>query len=402
MSNKKNLKKGTKGVIERNIDESWLQYCETEDQVKVITTRINSRSNTETAKKLNIGRKIVDRVVSRIRYIRENIEPISSENYQSESPLYLKGTSTLLDSEGKVVLQWLKTDLSKDKQLQMMHKAFKDLIEDSFKDFNFKIPFDKPANTNEDLICVYPIADMHLGLRSSASITGEDYDLQKGVELLRSNMDRLVASSPNTKKALLVNLGDFVHIDDRSNSTPTNNNQLDVDGDWICIVRESVRILVELIVKLLSKHEQVIVRNAIGNHDPHVALFLSLYLEGWFKDDPRVIIESQPNHFWFYKFGKNLFGVTHGDTVKASELPEIMAADVEPSWWADSKHRVWLTGHMHHEITKEFRTCVVKTFGTLAAKDAWNLKSGYRSKRQIKSFVYHKDKGEIQSNTIIL
>ena len=58
--------------------------------------------------------------------------------------------------------------------------------------------------------------------------------------------------------------------------------------------------------------------------------------------------------FQYFTFGKNLIGVTHGDTAKMPDLGSIMATD-RPREWGDSIHRYWLTGHVHHDQVKEYR-----------------------------------------------
>ena len=76
-----------------------------------------------------------------------------------------------------------------------------------------------------------------------------------------------------------------------------------------------------------------------------------------------------------------------------------MASDAA-EFWSDTEFRYWYIGHVHHQQVKEFRTCIIESFGTLASKDAWHYSSGYRSQRQIKFKVLHKDYGEIQEGTI--
>ena len=48
----------------------------------------------------------------------------------------------------------------------------------------------------------------------------------------------------------------------------------------------------------------------------------------------------------WHRFGKNLIGVTHGDTVKAQQLGPVMACD-RPEDWGETAYRFWYTGHVH-------------------------------------------------------
>lgn len=101
----------------------------------------------------------------------------------------------------------------------------------------------------------------------------------------------------------------------------------------------------------------------------------------------------------YYKFGKNLIGITHGHTIKAEKLGEVMSVDCKDDW-SSTDHRYFYTGHVHHQSVKEFSNCIVETFNTLTGKDAWHAGQGYRSKQSMKSITLHKDYGEISRNTV--
>jgi len=124
-----------------------------------------------------------------------------------------------------------------------------------------------------------------------------------------------------------------------------------------------------------------------------------MILDAYYHKEKRVEVDVSPNHYWYYEFGKNLFGSTHGDTIKMEALGEIMAHDM-PEAWGRTQFRHWLTGHIHHRKVQEFRGCQVESFNTLAGRDAWHHKSGYRSKRNMQSIVYHKEYGEQERHTI--
>ena len=101
--------------------------------------------------------------------------------------------------------------------------------------------------------------------------------------------------------------------------------------------------------------------------------------------------------FISYRFGNTLIGSTHGDGAKLPDLPLIMANDA-PNDWAKAEHRVWHVGHFHHNqrfAQKDLVGCEVETHRTLAASDAWHHHSGYRSKKDMKAIVYHRDMGEV-------
>ena len=255
-------------------------------------------------------------------------------------------------------------------------------------------PTAPPTNFDADLLTVIPMGDPHFGLLTWAQEVGDSFDLKIAEDLTFRAVDRLCALTPSSQTAMLLNLGDYYHADNGSNRTPQSGNSLDVDGRFQLIAQVGLRALVRCVRRLLEKHAKVIVRNNRGNHDPHQAYMLSLALDALFTDEPRVEVEMTPASFYYFRFGKTLIGSTHGDGAKLADLPLIMASDV-PSDWAASTWRVWHCGHFHHDQLKDHPGCTVETHRTLAANDAWHRHHGYRSARDMKAVIYHREHGEI-------
>ena len=376
------------------VTSEFLKFCVNDHERNIIEIRKDCKSNNEAAKLLGISRQSIDRIIKRVKARMRNLDL-----------LYIKGTSTLYDDEGNVKLQWVKTDIDKDTRIQALLEVTEDLLKE-IKNERKKVSYDinskkesKKEIKNEDILVVYPIGDLHLGMFSWDEETGENYDLEIAQELLDKAFVKMIKSAPSSKIAILANLGDFFHIDDTRNETLRSGNRLDVDSRYPKILKTGLKLIINIIEKLLEKHDKIIIRNAIGNHDPHTTFFLNEYIKAWFCSTDRIEIKDENKTFWFYKFGKNLIGITHGDTCKLNDLPEIMASDAA-EFWSDTEFRYWYIGHVHHQQVKEFRTCIIESFGTLASKDAWHYSSGYRSQRQIKFKVLHKDYGEIQEGTI--
>jgi len=242
------------------------------------------------------------------------------------------------------------------------------------------------------------IGDHHLGMLSWDKETGEDWDMDIAERMLCDAVDALVGLAPETDEAMIVNVGDFFHADNYEGTTKSGH-ALDVDTRWSRLVRVGIRTMKRCIETALTKHARVRVINEIGNHDERTSIMLSLALLEFYSNDDRVTVDESPSPFHYYRFGKNLIGVTHGNRVKAADLPGVMAADRAEDWGA-TEFRRWITGHVHHDQTKEYRGCIVETFRTLAAKDAWHHASGYRSGRDMKCLVLHTDHGEILRHTV--
>lgn len=251
-----------------------------------------------------------------------------------------------------------------------------------------------PKRADEDLMCIYPLGDPHFGMHAWWQDAGEDFDLKQAEKLTCGAVDRLVASAPPAKTALLLNLGDMFHADNQKNQSQSGH-QLDVDGRWSKVQRVGLQAMIYCARRLLEKHEIVVVRINRGNHDGHSSYALSLMLSCYFHGEPRIEVDLSPATMWYYQFGKVLIGSTHGDTIKGPDMIPVMAAD-RPAEWGATAHRYIYVGHVHHQDVKEYRGGVVEYFRTLAARDAWHAGQGYRAGRDMRLIVLHREHGEIE------
>jgi hypothetical protein len=174
---------------------------------------------------------------------------------------------------------------------------------------------------------------------------------------------------------------------------------LDADGRYAKMIRVGILVMRQCIEAALAKHKTVRVVNVIGNHDETGALWLSVLLSILYQNEPRVAVETSPALFSYVEFGKTLIGLHHGHTCKPNALPAVMAAD-QPEAWGRTTYRYWYLGHVHHQSVFEFPGCVVETFNTLAAKDAYATAGGWRSRENMKAILLHKEHGEVGRNTV--
>lgn len=310
--------------------------------------------------------------------------------------MFVKGRSVLLDSEGNVKLQWVKTDKKFD--AEMMKGIITDLCEElpSLP----PVPYESKKYKNSDLLTVYPMGDPHFGLYAWDEETeGGDFDLSIAERDLCEAMDRLVASSPPSENALIINLGDFFEADNMQGITMRSGHKLDTDTRWLKVLRTGIRALIRCVQSALMKHKNVTVICAIGNHDDHSSMFLMTILSHLFEKEKRLTIYDAPTIKHYFHWESILIGVHHGHTIKMSELAKQMPYD-RPQEFAHSKHRYWWTGHIHQDRKLEDQGVLIESARTLAARNAWAASLGYRSGRDAKAVVYHKDFGEVERHTV--
>jgi hypothetical protein len=294
------------------------------------------------------------------------------------------------DGSKKLTGQWVKTQRDDDARIEVLLEALHGLAE-PFRGLADPAP-PAPGDFADDVMCVYPLGDPHVGMLAWAAETGENFDLEIAERDLVTAVDKLVELAPPSREGVLMNLGDYIHADNYEGTT-TKGTKVDTDGRWPKVVRVGIRIMRRMVEKMLTKHDRVRVICEIGNHDRQTALLVAIALEGYYEREPRVFVDTSPSPYHWIRFGKSLIGVTHGDGARGDALPMVMAAD-RPADWGETRHRYWYCGHIHHDTLKEHRGAViVESFRTLAARDNWHHGQGYRSGRDLKCDVFHREHG---------
>jgi hypothetical protein len=307
----------------------------------------------------------------------------------------IKGISTLYGPDGEQRAQWVKTTEDAAAKAERMEQIARAWIDEMPR----VVATQAPAFHHDDMLTFYPQGDPHAGLRAWAAETGQHFDLKEFERVQIAAVEALVRRSPPAAIAIFNDKGDSTHADNRKNRTPRSGHELDVDGRHSEVIRVAQRVKRRQIQMMLEHHQQVIVRIDPGNHDEETALLLAMLIEAHYEHEPRVQVITSPNPYWYYRFGKCLFGTCHGDGAKGSALPLIMANDV-PDLWGATEHRIWFVGHVHHKDIKDYTGCTVEYHRTLAAPDAYSNHAGYRSKRSMEAITYHGQHGEAERHTV--
>lgn len=308
----------------------------------------------------------------------------------------LRGVSTYVDKDGNVRGQWVKTREDRPTREEVLERLISDLPP--------KVPNRDvssppvPDGLDDSLLAAYVMGDPHLGMLAWRKETqDEDFDLPTAEHTLTEAMRYLVAQGRPARGALIVNLGDFFHADNFAGVTSRGGHQLDVDTRWPKLLRVGLRCMINLVELALARHEHVRVINEIGNHDDHSSFFLSVALDAYFSDEPRVDVDLSPARFHYVRHGKCLIGVTHGHATgakTAKDLEAIMAVD-RAQEWGETEHRYWWTGHIHHKSAQDARGSSAEAFRTLAPLDAYAANEGYRGRREMTRITLHAEHGEV-------
>jgi hypothetical protein len=298
----------------------------------------------------------------------------------------VRGVSTLVGPDGETKGQWIKTSAA-DRGREEMLDAIRKLGEAMPR-----IPAaPAPIDTAADLLCVYAVGDPHIGMLAWHEDAGESFDLDIAEARLTTAIDTLVTGAPPAGEALLVLIGDNTHSDGQHNTT-TKGTRVDVDGRTAKMMRVAVRTCRRSIDRILEKHARCTVIVERGNHDELLSLMLAMGLSLAYEHESRVTIDTSPEMFHWFRFGKVLIGTHHGHNAKPMDLLGVMAVD-RAHEWSETEHRRFYCGHYHHIMTKEVPGLVVDYLPTLASSDAWHRSMGYRSQRAMYMDVFHREEG---------
>jgi hypothetical protein len=371
------------------VDEKLKQYA-TPRQLEILEAIERTGSQRSAAKELGIARGTIFNMMQAVkkRAAKSGHSPEHDMTRTVPDGFLVKGVSTMYAKDGTIAAQWVKSGLDYQRQEAILREAF-----EGMSDALPKVP------ARPKLMACYPIGDAHIGMYSWSEETGDDWDLKIAERLHCTAMAHLVESAPATEDAVIINLGDWYHADNMEGVTTRSGHNLDMDSRFAKMARVGVKIMRQCIESALKKHKRVRVINATGNHDDTTSLMLAICLANVYENEPRVVIETSPSGFHYFRHGKVLVGIHHGHSTKAERLPGVMAADRAKDW-GESEFRYWWTGHVHHQSLKDYAGVSVESFRVLAAKDAYAHWGGYRAPRDMKCIVLHSEYGEVARNTV--
>lgn len=374
--------------------EELKEFCNTDSQSKVIDALIKHGTQPKAAKALNKSKGTISNTLERIRKnaAKRGWSPEFDMTKKTAPGFAVKGTSTLYDKEGKQIIQWVKTNAEIESNIEIAKQ-----VVDVFKS---DLPVYKPAKfaenslLNDQLLNNFIISDFHLGMLAWGEEAGDDWDLDVAEDLLIKWFDQAIESSPNARKAVLTNLGDFLHWDGMEAVTPSSGHVLDADSRFQKLVRVAIRLIRSVIDKLLVTHEEVHCIMATGNHDLASSVWLREMIAHVYENEPRLTVDLSPDVYYCVEHGDTSLFVHHGHKRRISNISDVMAGKFREVF-GRTKFSYCHTGHLHHAELKETNLMVVEQHRTLAAKDAYASQGGYLSGRDAQVITYHKAYGEV-------
>lgn len=303
----------------------------------------------------------------------------------------VKGVSALVDADGRIVQQWVKTRETPSAI------DIAETLKAAFIDYEpAAAPQAAPAVSDVDLLTLIPCNDWHINLLTWGRETGTNWDLKIAERVIGDGIDDAIERSPSAGIAIVLGGGDLTHSDNSENRTARSGNVLDVDGRYPLGIEVACRLKVRTVDGALRRNRRVIVRVLPGNHDEHTAVAVAYFLLAWYRNEPRVTVDVDPSLFFYHQHGDVMLAATHGHTVKLQNMPQIMAHR-RAKMWGDTKFRYCHGFHIHHQskFATEGGGVICESHQAPIPQDAWHYGAGFLSGRSLQTITYHARYGEI-------
>lgn len=301
------------------------------------------------------------------------------------------GESVMTDKEGNVILKWTKTSKDKEKLEALMRAAM-----DAFTEELPRVdPTPEETSKYRESLALYPVFDMHLGAMAHKHECGENWDTSTAEKVMNDFFDYAVACAPFSEKAVLLIGGDMLHSDGLEAVTPASGHVLDQDSRYAKLVYVAIRAVRRAIELMLKKHKEVEIQIIEGNHDQSGMIWLRAAMAAAYEKEPRVYVDVSPRVVHHTQYGKTFLAYHHGHTVRKPETLLMMCAADWREDFGNSKTMYAHVGHFHHQTVTETSLGIVEVHSTMAAKDAYAARGGWRSRRRAAVIIYDKEHGEI-------
>lgn len=318
--------------------------------------------------------------------------PEHGEVFKVPHGMRLKGVTALTDAEGRIMHmhQMAREATGRDPL------AIVDLLKDAFKDYTPAAePIPAPTAAASSLLTLLPCNDWHVNMAAWGKQVGINWDLKIAEPIIGNAAVDVIKRSPSSRIGVVLGGGDLMHINGKKAET-ANGTPQDIDSRYEKGIEVLQRLMVRTIDAARERYEFVIVRILKGNHDEDPSVAIAHFLRAWYRNEPRVTVDTSPSLFWTYRFGSVMLAATHGHTVKIGDMPMIMAHRWAEDWGA-TKFRYAHGFHVHHtsKVATEGNGVLCETHQAPIPQDAWHYGSGYLSGRSLQAITYHEQFGEI-------
>ncbi len=302
-------------------------------------------------------------------------------------------------------------------------RPFSDVIREAVEEAREAAPEGppRPATAGEHLL-VIDLADVHIGKLSVRTETGYEYKREiarhRVIEGTRALLN--LAKPMGIKRILFVLGNDILHIDD-SRGLTTSGTPQDTDGSIFEMWKDARLCLIDAI-RMCQDVADVDLIHCMSNHDWKMGWALSQAIGAFFYHYPAVKASDynlSEAHRKYYRFGNNLFGLTHGDGAKEEKLYGLMVSEARQHI-SECKNLYWLLHDKHHKMRRrrgvdvfqtekdhngmttivsgavypEGQSVNIEYVRSPSPPDGWHDRNGYVNRQGVEAFVFHPHDGQ--------
>ena len=308
----------------------------------------------------------------------------------------IKGVSALMDGQGNVQAQWVKTSAERSPE------ATAETIKAAFEGWEPKAPNVIRPENSEDLVNVFIACDWHIGMHAWGKETGgSDYNLKIAREVITETFAELVDGAPRAATGVFLGLGDLQHADNVKGLTEGSGNVLDMDSRYPKMTEATCDIVLDCIHMLRTTHDCSDIILRAGNHDESFTAGLRWAMRALFRDDPNTYVDTSPAYLSARRYGVNLLGSAHGDKAKMAKLPFLVTTQYKQEWAMVSTCDIH-TGHIHHDTLKDENGIRVYSHRAPIPADGYHAANGYLGGRSMKCYQYSRTRGSRGYSEVII
>lgn len=376
--------------------EGYFPFCQSERQHQAVKLRAEGNTVDKAAEIMGINKRNLLAMCARVKAMaaKQGYSPEHDMVHTVPDGFKVKGTSTLY-KDGDPVIQWVKSDINQERQMELMREAI-DALNEEIKP---EPKVDAPKVKKSQLCNMYVITDYHAGMLAWHEETGADWDLQIAEDTLVNWFAQAIKQAPEADVGIFAQLGDFLHFDSLEAVTPASRHILDADTRFQKLVRTTIRVIRRVIKMLLKKYPKVHIKWCDANHDPASSAWMREFLTALYDQEPRIEVDSTADTYYCFEWGKTALFFHHGHKRKVANVDSVFAAKFREVF-GRTEHAYAHMGHYHSVDVKETNLMLVTQHRTLAAPDAYASRGGWMSGREAQVITYHKEFGQVASQTI--
>lgn len=271
-------------------------------------------------------------------------------------------------------------------------------------------------------LLVIDLADVHFLKLSVKTETGYEYNREVARHrVIEGTRALLKLAKPMGVARILFVLGNDILHTDTPRSTTTSGTFQDSDGTIFQGFTDASHALDSAITEATGLADVDLV-HCMSNHDWLMGWALSQTVAARLRGNPRVRASDynlSEAHRKYYRYGENLFGLTHGDGAKEEKLYGLMVSEARQHI-SECKNLYWLLHHVHHKDRKtrgeivyvrekdhngmtahfsgrpmeEGANLNIEYVRSPSPPDGWHHRNGLMNRQAVECFVYHPIDGQ--------